>query len=143
MWWALAGLVAAWLLWMTVRPNEMVASDLAPLTGSASSRGISSHVLIDLAGNVAVFVPLGIALVFALRGAPTVRAFLLATLMGAALSMAIELVQSTIPSRVAALDDWLLNTAGTALGAALGCLARAAIRRSATRRAVPIGGSRQ
>ena len=55
-WWALVGIVAAWLLWMTLRPNQTVAAGLAPLTTSAAARGISAHLLIDLAGNVVVFV---------------------------------------------------------------------------------------
>lgn len=128
LWWALAALAAAWLLWMTLRPNAAVSADLAPLTASASARGISGHVLIDLAGNVVVFAPLGLALALALSALPAGRAFLLATAGGAALSLAIELAQAALPSRVAALDDWLLNTAGAALGAGLGCALRAAMR---------------
>ena len=118
---------------MTMRSNDTVATDLAPLIGSANALGIPNYLLIDLAGNVAVFVPLGIALVFALRTAAALRAFLFATLLGAALSLAIELLQAAIPGRVAALDDWLLNTTGAALGAALGCLARAVFRRDRER----------
>jgi glycopeptide antibiotics resistance protein len=72
-WWALAVAVAAWLLWMTLRPNQIVATDLAPLTESAAERGISIHLLIDLAGNIAVFVPLGAVLALALRGRPVRR----------------------------------------------------------------------
>jgi glycopeptide antibiotics resistance protein len=116
-WWALAAVVALWLLWMTLRPNETVATDLSPLTTSASERGISTHLLIDLAGNIVVFVPLGTALALALRGRPAGRRLLLATLGGAGLSLTIELIQTAIPTRVTALDDWLLNTAGTWLGA--------------------------
>ncbi|MDY7080506.1 MAG: VanZ family protein [Chloroflexota bacterium] len=116
-WWALAIAIAAWLSWMTLRPNPTVATDLAPLTEPAAARGISPHVLISLAGNVVVFVPLGAALAFALGDKPAGRRLLLATLAGAALSLCIELAQIAIPSRVSALDDWLLNTVGTAVGA--------------------------
>lgn len=105
---------------MTLRPNLAVATDLSPLTTSAAAQGISVYLLIDLAGNVAVFVPLGAALVFALGDRPPVPRLLIATLIGAGLSLTIELVQMTIPSRVTALDDWLLNTTGTAIGALLG-----------------------
>jgi glycopeptide antibiotics resistance protein len=121
-WWALAAAVAAWLLWMTLRPNQTVATDLAPLTESAAEQGVSIHLLIDLAGNVAVFAPLGIALVLALRDRLVRQRLLLATLGGAGLSFTIELIQTAIPTRVAALDDWLLNTGGAFLGAAAGCL---------------------
>ena len=121
-WWALAAAVATWLLWMTLRPSQSVAADLAPLTESATDRGISIHLLIDLAGNVVVFAPLGAALVLALRNRPVWRRLLLATLGGASLSLVIELIQTAMPTRVAALDDWLLNTGGALLGAVAGCL---------------------
>lgn len=121
LWWALSAAVAAWLLWMTLRPNETVATDLSPLTTSAAAQGVSAHLLIDLVGNVVVFVPLGATLALALGGKPAARRLLLAALAGAGLSLAIELVQMAIPTRVAALDDWLLNTVGTAIGALAGC----------------------
>jgi glycopeptide antibiotics resistance protein len=121
-WWALAAAVTAWLLWMTLRPNQTVAADLAPLTESAADQGISIHLLIDLAGNVVVFAPLGAALALALRDRPVRRRLLLATLGGAGLSLVIELIQTAMPTRVAALDDWLLNTGGAFLGAVVGCV---------------------
>jgi glycopeptide antibiotics resistance protein len=117
LWWALAGLVAAWLLWMTLRPNPSVAQDLTPLTRPAAARGISPRVLIGVAGNAAVFWPLGLTLALALRNHSPRAQLLGPTLAGAALSLAIELAQLALPSRVTALDDWLLNTAGAALGA--------------------------
>jgi glycopeptide antibiotics resistance protein len=119
--WLLAGVVAVWLLWMTLRPGPTVANDLAPLTRSAATRLIPVHVLIDLLGNVAVFVPLGLAVALALGPRPLGQRLLWATLAGAGLSLAIELIQATLPSRVSAVDDWLLNTIGTALGALAGC----------------------
>ncbi len=116
-WWVLAAAVSAWLLWMTLRPNQAVATNLAPLTTSAAKQGISPHLLIDLAGNVVVFVPLGMALALALRDRPAGRRLLLAAVGGAGLSLVIELVQTTIPTRAAALGDWLLNTVGAGVGA--------------------------
>jgi glycopeptide antibiotics resistance protein len=116
-WWALAGIVAAWLLWMTLRPNPTVTASLAPLTEPAAERGISPRVLIGLAGNVVVFVPLGAALALALGERPAGRRLLLATLIGAGLSLGIELTQMALPSRVTAVDDLLLNAVGTAVGA--------------------------
>jgi glycopeptide antibiotics resistance protein len=120
--WVLVALVAGWLLWMTLRPNQTVASDLAPLVDSAADQGISSHVLIDLAGNIVVFMPLGAALAVALNGRAAERRLLLATAGGAMLSLLIELIQTFVPSRVSALDDWLLNTSGAFLGAVVGCM---------------------
>jgi len=132
-WWALAAAVAAWLLWMTLRPNQAVATDLALLTDPAADQGISIHLLIDLAGNVAVFAPLGAALALALRGRPAWRRLFLATLSGAGLSLVIELIQTAMPTRVAALDDWLLNTGGAFLGALAGCVVARRGRRSEIR----------
>jgi glycopeptide antibiotics resistance protein len=117
----LVGVITLWLLWMTLRPNPIVASDLSPLTGPAAARGISPYLLIGLAGNVVVFVPLGTALAFALGHKPTAQRLLTATLIGVALSLTIELAQIAIPSRVTALSDLLLNTAGTGAGALVGC----------------------
>ncbi len=105
---------------MTLRPNPSVAADLTPLTMPAAARGISPRLLIGLAGNVVVFAPLGATLALALRGSTRRRA-LGATLLGAALSLVIELAQAALPSRVSALDDWLLNTIGAAIGAVIGC----------------------
>jgi glycopeptide antibiotics resistance protein len=117
LWWALAGLVAAWLLWMTLRPNPSVAQDLMPLTRPAAARGISPRVLIGIAGNAVVFWPLGLTLALAMRSRSSRAQFVWPTFVGAGLSLAIELAQLALPSRVTALDDWLLNTAGAALGA--------------------------
>jgi len=121
LWWALSGAVALWLLWMTLRPNQTVAANLLPLTAPAAAQSISAHLLIDLAGNVVVFVPLGASLALALGDKPAGRRLLLATLTDAGLSLCIELAQMALPSRVAALDDWLLNTVGTAIGALVVC----------------------
>jgi len=116
--WALAGVVYAWLLWMTLRPNQIVAASLAPLTAPVAARGMLVRLLIDL-GNVAVFIPLGAALALALSRRPARTRLALTTLAGAGLSLVIELAQSLIPTRVAALEDWLLNTVGVVLGALL------------------------
>jgi glycopeptide antibiotics resistance protein len=119
-WWAASAAIAAWLLWMTLRPNPTVAGDLEPLTGSAVGRAVPAQVLIGLAGNVAVFVPLGVTLALALGERPTPRRLAWATLLGAGLSLFIEIAQIALPSRVASAGDLALNALGTALGAASG-----------------------
>ena len=116
-WWALTVLLAPWLLWMTLRPNQSMAADLSPLAAQAAERGISPRTLIGLMGNIIVFAPLGATLALAESDKLINQRLLLATLGGAFLSLTIELLQMLIPSRVTALDDWLLNTIGTALGA--------------------------
>ena len=75
-------------------------------------------------GNVVVFVPLGMALAFGLGPRLARWRLLIATLIGAALSLTIELAQAGIPSRVAAVGDFLLNTVGTAAGALVACWLR-------------------
>ena len=123
-WWTLAGVIALWLLWMTLRPNPAVAADLSPLIDPVAAWGISPRLLIGLAGNVVVFVPLGMALAFGLGPRLARWRLLIATLIGAALSLTIELAQAGIPSRVAAVGDFLLNTVGTAAGALVACWLR-------------------
>ncbi len=117
LWLFLTGAITCWLLWMTLRPNPTVAAGLAPLTAPAVTRGVSPRWLIGLAGNVVVFAPLGFTLYLALNGHPFKRRFLLSGSGGALLSLFIELAQLARPSRVTSLEDWLLNTTGTALGA--------------------------
>ena len=81
----------------------------------------------DVALNVVGYVPLGALLVLLIlrstrRGAPVLGAMLCA----GALSLLMEGLQSYLPQRVASREDWLLNTAGAALGALLAlALARA------------------
>lgn len=66
----------------------------------------------DIVMNVALFVPLGIAVaaLLPLRFTP------LAVLFGAAVSLAVETAQSVVPGRVPDADDVLHNTVGAALG---------------------------
>jgi glycopeptide antibiotics resistance protein len=136
-------LVAAWLFWMTQRPQDVVSSDLEVLTQPAAARGISARLLIGILGNVAVFVPLGAAVARALtcgarrkgdagplvadaRGlAGTSRPWSPAGIIaggtgaGIVLSGLIELLQRAQPSRVADWEDVVLNTLGALIGALL------------------------
>lgn len=75
----------------------------------------------DLAVNVAAYVPLGFLQVPALetrfkRGWAVVLAFA----FGATLSLALEVVQNFLPTRVPSNVDWGCNMAGTLLGALAG-----------------------
>lgn len=78
-------------------------------------------VLIDGLGNLVVFMPLGAALEYALRdhvGLISKRMKVIA-LFGGGLSLSYEIVQYWIPGRVSAIDDVIINTTGTILGALL------------------------
>lgn len=117
-WWGASAAIAAWLLWMTLRPNPTVAGDLTPVTSSAVGQVVPAQVLIGLAGNVAVFVPLGATLALALGDRPSPRPLVGAVLLGTGLSLVIEVTQTAIESRVASAGDLALNALGAALGAA-------------------------
>lgn len=119
-WLGLAALNAAWLYWMTLRPNPEVAANLAPLTSSAACWGISFYWLIDIAGNIVVFAPLGACVALLLERKVSERV-LWAALGGAVLSASIELLQVALPDRVTAWDDFVLNTLGAGMGALLAC----------------------
>jgi VanZ family protein len=72
----------------------------------------------DIALNVAAYLPLGVMLFFTLRP-PLAAAFalVLATLLAAALSLALESVQMFLPTRISSNVDLLSNSAGAATGA--------------------------
>ncbi len=114
-WWIVALGCALWLLWMTLRPNPQVAGNLEILTTPAAARGISAFWLIDIAGNIVVFVPLGASVALALDEGR--RRWLWGTLAGLALSVVIETLQGLTSSRVSSLADVALNTTGAAVGA--------------------------
>jgi len=119
LWWLVFVAIAAWLLWMTLRPQEQAVADLTPITAPAAARGISVPFLVDFLGNIAVFIPLGAAAALALANKPCGPRLLAATAVGAGLSAAIELLQLAIPSRFSGFDDWLLNTVGACIGAVI------------------------
>lgn len=74
----------------------------------------------DVLTNVLAYLPLGLLLVLAWRGASfSAAAVGLATLAGTAFSFSMELLQSLMPSRVPSLLDVAVNTAGTFMGAVL------------------------
>ncbi|GAB4395722.1 MAG: hypothetical protein Fur0044_54440 [Anaerolineae bacterium] len=73
--------------------------------------------LIDVIGNVIVFIPVGFGLAGALHQTHLGQTFRLATLGGLGLSLLIELSQLAIPSRSTDVDDLIFNTLGAAIGA--------------------------
>ncbi|HUN60386.1 MAG TPA: VanZ family protein [Candidatus Sulfotelmatobacter sp.] len=74
----------------------------------------------DLAVNIAGFVPLGFFLTaFLLSNARSRMPVFTAIVIGALLSLTIELLQAYIPERFSGMTDIITNTLGTALGALL------------------------
>jgi glycopeptide antibiotics resistance protein len=126
-------ITAAWVLSITLRPIRGGPADtlnLIPFSkhilGLLCLLGQNCYapgrtlrfLLIDILGNIVVFVPLGFGLAglwWGGRGLPQV--ILRVALSGFALSLFIELVQLSIPSRVTDVTDLILNTVGVILGA--------------------------
>jgi VanZ family protein len=75
----------------------------------------------DIVSNLLAYLPLGLLLAAApmREGVRPWLALLLAVLAASALSYLMELLQHALPSRVPSRQDWLLNSAGAALGALL------------------------
>lgn len=86
----------------------------------------SDATMANLYGNIAMFVPIGVLLVW-LWTSPLIARIIMATAAGAGLSLMIELVQLTL-SRVADIDDIILNGSGALLGALLATLVVVALR---------------
>jgi len=73
--------------------------------------------LVNIVGNVAIFIPFGFAVRLVSR-----RGIIFSTAAGAALSLFVEICQIPMP-RYTDVDDLLLNTAGALIGALI-CLPR-------------------
>ncbi len=130
--WAAVVLVTAWLLSMTLRPghgvhhihllpfSEKLAAFQCLLAGCSWDGAAGWFLFIDVAGNIAVFLPFGAALALALSGAPLrKRQWWQLAAAGCALSTGIELAQLAVPGRVTDIDDVILNVLGTLIGGAL------------------------
>jgi glycopeptide antibiotics resistance protein len=122
-------LAVAWVLSMTLRPDstpntinlvplrEHTQAVICLLNGCPYAARAARFLFIDVAGNVAIFVPIGLALTGALGGLPDRRRLWMAIALCAALSAGIELTQLTIPSRATDVNDVLYNSVGAASGA--------------------------
>jgi glycopeptide antibiotics resistance protein len=122
-----AALVFATLGWQSDTPRPM-AVDTAPFLVYAQviSQTVEGEIapgqavfflIVNLAGNIAVFIPLGFLLYLSLPSSQ--RRLAAVILIGAALSLTVELGQLALPGRTTALDDVLLNALGTAFGGGL------------------------
>ena len=120
--WACFALYLATFLGLTLvffrSPPRPLASrlNLVPMVGIARFlRGGGRAMVVNVAGNLAATVPLGVLLPIL---APTFdRAWRIA-LASFGLSLGIELLQLASRQRVADIDDLILNTAGGLLGLA-------------------------
>jgi glycopeptide antibiotics resistance protein len=100
--------------------------DLRYLAKRLPERPISTNLLavivMPIIGNILLFVPWGFLtfILFYTIERPTLQTYVLTTLLGLSLTLAIEAYQYFLPSRVADINDVIWNSAGTILGALLG-----------------------
>ncbi|WP_084038827.1 VanZ family protein [Demequina sp. NBRC 110053] len=138
LWLALVATVAV-IAWLTVVPELRAGGtgstggvNLVP--GTEIDRGLHSGAggpRLNLVGNVIMFVPLG-ALVALLVRAGFFTRVLVATVIGALLSVGIEATQYAV-GRVADVDDVILNAAGAFAGGVVAASLAAASSRSRSR----------
>ena len=77
----------------------------------------------DFWSNIAAYLPIGILIVFSLSPQwPRGLTWVIASFLGASVSLLIEGAQSYLPQRVPALSDFLANSVGAAIGATLAIL---------------------
>jgi glycopeptide antibiotics resistance protein len=138
--WLVVALVVAVLLSITLRPGgDSRGIILIPFLHLRPSVACLLHscrwaklagmlLLVNVGGNLALFVPFGVALAVATlpsRGEGEVgryfgsRWWLQIVVAGFLFSASIELAQLLIPGRTTSADDVILNTLGTAVGAAI------------------------
>ena len=118
----LAAVYAALVLYASLYPFEgwrwPPGQDLWALTALPWTRWQDDF---DKISNLLGYLPLGALLCVAMRrsGWRTAPALLVALVLPALLSYATEVLQQFLPRRVPALEDFLLNCAGAAVGACL------------------------
>lgn len=74
---------------------------------------------LDLVLNIAAYAPVGLLLAALLLQSGARRPLLKALALASALSFSLEALQLFLPGRVAAVHDWLANSAGGLVGAAI------------------------
>jgi hypothetical protein len=101
-------------------PDAPAGINLQPFTEIRRGlrSGASDIVAANVWGNIAMFFPLGLLLMW-LWTSPLIARVIMATIAGAGLSVIIELTQLSL-HRVADIDDVILNGAGALLGALVG-----------------------
>lgn len=131
-WWFLIALITLWLLSMTLsalRPvryfdhiNLIPFSALSRAFGCLLDRSCPFQrrafvfLLINVLGNIVVFIPLGVSLAGALHQHNCWQTIRRGTMGGFILSLVIELMQLAIPTRATDVDDLIFNTLGATLG---------------------------
>lgn len=133
-WGVAAVLAVAGVLWVTVREDKYVTwsnltgSNLVPLEhhlaalrcvlrDCENADAALYYLLLDVVGNVLLFIPVGLTVAAALPLRSRLARLGLTTLMAMLLSTSIEAIQLLMPSRATDVDDVLFNTLGALTGA--------------------------
>lgn len=115
--WAMLGGYTLLLIYGSLYPLSQWRSPQAnPLLLILSPSRYYSYA--DILTNLLVYMPFGLLLILASRRRG-VRAIVLATVLGAGLSLSMEYIQAYLPSRVPSFMDLLLNTFGALAGSVL------------------------
>lgn len=139
LWLLAASLSVAVVLWLTLREDEHVqwsnltGVNLVPLhhhwaafqcwlRDCPAADAALQYLLVDVVGNVLLFIPLGLTLAAVSTRATRWGRLAAATVSCALLSTLIETIQLALPSRATDVDDVLFNTLGAFLGALVGVL---------------------
>lgn len=88
---------------------------------------VKREALINIIGNVSLFIPTGIILPILYK---RLNSFWKVLLTGAGISLCIEVIQLLLPNSVTDIDDLILNTAGVIIGYAVFSLVRRLIKRA-------------
>ncbi|MDM8529324.1 VanZ family protein [Anaerolineales bacterium HSG24] len=131
-WLLLTLLTTLWLLYMTLyswRYSLKNDINLIPLaqktpaitclltTNCTNPLRTTRYLMIDVVGNVVVFIPLGLGLAGLLHQKQWQNTLIKVMASGFILSLTIEILQLMIPSRASDVDDLIFNTSGAAIGA--------------------------
>jgi glycopeptide antibiotics resistance protein len=105
-------------------PFEEIRHLMHRLEHKPVSTQILAVIVVPIIANVLLFVPWGLFTFISLYNVerPTVQTYVLTILLGISFTLAVEVWQYFLPSRVADVNDVIWNTVGTIVGAMLGHL---------------------
>ena len=103
----------AWLVFTPEPSDETAFGWVRQTIDRIAAHGVPlTFPVAEAAGNVLLFVPFGLLVGALVRP----RRWWAVLVAGSVTSAAIETIQLAIPGRWTTLQDWILNTAGTAVG---------------------------
>jgi len=121
-WTAIAGFLAlgylGLILYGSLFPFTGWHEPVTPLLAYLAAPAPATYSRTDILINILVYIPLGLLFAFLMRkGLGLAGAVITATMLGAAISFAVETLQVFLPGRVASNLDLAMNSAGTLAGA--------------------------